>query len=77
MYDSKAMPSTWFVKDIVVAGDINDWKNKLDDNQRHFLKHVLSFFAGSDKLVAENVCINFSSEINVLEAQFFYRVDVK
>lgn len=63
----------WKVSEVNMTADIFHWKNNLNDNQRHFLKYVLSFFAGSDKIVAENVSINFSNEIDVMEAQFFYR----
>jgi ribonucleoside-diphosphate reductase beta chain len=72
-YEEEALPSTWFASEVNMSDDINDWEYKLNNNQRHFLKYVLCFFAGSDKIVAENVSINFSSEINVMEAQMFYR----
>ena len=69
----EALESTWMVSEVNMADDIMQWKNDLNDNQRRFLKYVLSFFAGSDKIVAENVACNFSEEVEVMEVQFFYR----
>ena len=72
-YEEEALPSTWFASEVNMSSDVSDWNHKLNKNQQHFLKYVLAFFAGSDKLVAENVSANFSTEICVMEAQMFYR----
>lgn len=69
----EGLETIWMATEINMSNDIHDWKYKLNNNQRRFLKYVLSFFSGADKIVAENVSCNFSEEIEVMEAQFFYR----
>jgi ribonucleoside-diphosphate reductase beta chain len=54
-----------------LAEDAKDWK-KLNDNERHFLKHVLAFFAASDGIVNENLVTNFADEVQWAEARCFY-----
>jgi ribonucleoside-diphosphate reductase beta chain len=51
--------------------DKRDWAN-LKDSERHFLKHVLAFFAASDGIVNENLAVNFSNEVQWPEARAFY-----
>ena len=51
--------------------DLSDWEN-LKDSERHFIKHVLAFFAASDGIVNENLVERFSQEVQVTEARFFY-----
>jgi len=45
---------------------------KLSDDERHFLKHVLAFFAASDGIVNENLAQNFANEVQIPEARCFY-----
>jgi ribonucleoside-diphosphate reductase beta chain len=49
-----------------------DWETKLNDNEKHFIKHILAFFAASDGIVNENLAENFLSEVQYTEAKFFY-----
>ena len=49
-----------------------DWENKLNDDEKFFIKHVLAFFAASDGIVNENLAENFLSEVQYTEAKFFY-----
>lgn len=42
----RAESSFWTAEEIDLAHDLNDWA-KLTDGERHFLKHVLAFFAAS------------------------------
>ena len=65
------MAAFWTAEEIDLAEDTADWKN-LTDNERHFLKHVLAFFAASDGIVNENLAVNFSSEVQWAEARAFY-----
>ena len=46
--------------------------NKLNDDERYFIKHILAFFAASDGIVNENLAENFVSEVQYAEAKFFY-----
>ncbi|MTB52821.1 ribonucleotide-diphosphate reductase subunit beta [Lewinella sp. W8] len=62
----------WTAEEIDLSADLNDWANKLNDNERHFIKHVLAFFAASDGIVNENLAENFVSEVQYTEAKFFY-----
>ena len=55
-----------------MSPDLIDWENKLNDNERHFVKHVLAFFAASDGIVNENLAEHFLSEVQYTEAKFFY-----
>src|SRR6218665_3531629 len=68
----KAEASFWTAEEIDLASDIADWNNKLNDNERHFIKHVLAFFAASDGIVNENLAINFLNEVQYPEARCFY-----
>ena len=62
----------WTAEEIDLSADLVDWDTKLNDNERHFIKHVLAFFAASDGIVNENLAENFVSEVQYTEAKFFY-----
>lgn len=64
--------SFWTAEEIDLSPDLVDWDNKLNDDERHFIKHVLAFFAASDGIVNENLAENFLSEVQYTEAKFFY-----
>lgn len=68
----KAEASFWTAEEIDLAQDLVDWKEKLNDDEKHFIKHVLAFFAASDGIVNENLAENFLSEVQYTEAKFFY-----
>ena len=63
--------SFWTAEEIDLSGDLKDWVN-LNDGERHFITHVLAFFAASDGIVNENLAINFMSEVQLPEARSFY-----
>ena len=67
----KAEASFWTAEEIDLASDIKDWEG-LTDNERHFVSHVLAFFAASDGIVNENLTGNFSTEVQSPEARCFY-----
>ncbi|MEO0333492.1 MAG: ribonucleotide-diphosphate reductase subunit beta, partial [Bacteroidota bacterium] len=54
-----------------LSQDLKDWNN-LNDGERHFISHVLAFFAASDGIVNENLAENFVNEVQYTEAKFFY-----
>lgn len=68
----KAEASFWTAEEIDLAADIVDWNEKLNDDERYFIKHVLAFFAASDGIVNENLAENFVAEVQYTEAKFFY-----
>jgi ribonucleoside-diphosphate reductase beta chain len=61
----------WTAEEVDLSGDIRDWE-KLSDNEKYFIKNVLSFFAASDGIVNENLAENFVKEVQYPEAKFFY-----
>merc|ERR1712083_574021 len=63
--------SFWTAEEIDLAQDAKDW-DTLTDNEQHFVKHVLAFFAASDGIVLENLSGRFSCEIQLPEARAFY-----
>ena len=72
MYYKKAEASFWTAEEVDLSKDILDWNNRLNDNERHFISHVLAFFAASDGIVNENLVERFSNEVQVAEARCFY-----
>ncbi len=72
----KAEASFWTAEEIDLAPDLLDWETKLNDDERHFIKHVLAFFAASDGIVNENLAEHFLSEVQYTEAKFFYGFQV-
>ncbi|CAB3240149.1 unnamed protein product [Arctia plantaginis] len=67
----KAEASFWTVEEVDLSKDLADWAS-LKDSERHFIKHVLAFFAASDGIVNENLVERFSQEVQVTEARCFY-----
>lgn len=63
--------SFWTAEEIDLSQDQKDWEN-LNDGERHFISHILAFFAASDGIVNENLAINFLSEVQYAEAKCFY-----
>jgi ribonucleoside-diphosphate reductase beta chain len=62
----------WTAEEIDLHQDLNDWNNKLNDDEKYFIKHILAFFAASDGIVNENLAENFVNEVQFPEAKFFY-----
>ena len=67
----KSEASFWTAEEIDLSQDMKDWNN-LNDGERHFISHVLAFFAASDGIVNENLAENFVNEVQYTEAKFFY-----
>lgn len=64
--------SFWTAEEIDLQSDIKDWNERLNEDERHFIVHVLAFFAASDGIVLENLAQRFMSEIQIPEARCFY-----
>lgn len=64
--------SFWTAEEIDLAQDLTDWDEKLNDDEKHYIKNVLAFFAASDGIVNENLAENFVKEVQYPEAKFFY-----
>uniref|UniRef100_A0A0V0G9Z6 ribonucleoside-diphosphate reductase n=1 Tax=Triatoma dimidiata TaxID=72491 RepID=A0A0V0G9Z6_TRIDM len=67
----KAEASFWTVEEVDLSKDLNDWA-KLKPDEKHFISHILAFFAASDGIVNENLVERFSQEVQVTEARCFY-----
>jgi len=68
--------SFWTVEEIRLTDDLVDWNNKLNDNEKYFIKNVLAFFAASDGIVNENLVVNFYNEVQIPEVRQFYTVQM-
>ena len=68
----KMEASFWTAEEIDLHQDLADWNNKLNDDEKYFIKHILAFFAASDGIVNENLAENFVNEVQYAEAKFFY-----
>lgn len=67
----KAEASFWTAEEIDLASDKQQW-DKLTEGEKHFIKHVLAFFASSDGIVNENIVARFCKEVQIPEARAFY-----
>jgi len=67
----KHVASFWTAEEIDLGDDLKDWKS-LSDNERHFIKYVLAFFAASDGIVLENLVERFMTEVKAPEVRCFY-----
>lgn len=67
----QAEASFWTAEEIDLSQDLKDWES-MNDGERHFIKHVLAFFAASDGIVNENLAEHFVAEVQYTEAKFFY-----
>jgi ribonucleoside-diphosphate reductase beta chain len=70
-YYKQHQAAFWTAEEVDLTNDIRDWEN-LTDNEKFFIKNVLSFFAASDGIVNENLAENFYREVQYPEAKFFY-----
>jgi ribonucleoside-diphosphate reductase beta chain len=68
----KSLGNFWTAQEIDFTADLNHWNNKLNNDERYFIKHILAFFAASDGIVNENLAINFHNEIQVPEMRCLY-----
>lgn len=67
----RAEASFWTTEEVDLSQDLNHW-DKLTENEKHFISHILAFFAASDGIVNENLVERFSQEVQVTEARCFY-----
>lgn len=67
----KQVECFWRAEEIDLSKDMTCW-NKLNDDEKYFIKMILAFFAASDGIVLENLAMRFMSEIQSSEARAFY-----
>ncbi|KAL6953786.1 ribonucleoside-diphosphate reductase [Sarracenia purpurea var. burkii] len=68
----KAEASFWTAEEVDLSSDLRDWDESLTADEKHFITHVLAFFAASDGIVLENLAGRFMKEVQVAEARAFY-----
>ena len=68
----KHMADFWTAEEIDLVPDLMDWETKLNNDERHFISHVLAFFAASDGIVNENLALRFYKDVQIPEARCFY-----
>jgi len=74
-YYKDAQSSMWSAEEVDLIGDLRHWDD-MNDNERHFIKTVLAFFAASDGIVNENIVERFMNEVQIPEARFFYGAQI-
>ena len=67
----KSEASFWTAEEVDLSADYKDWE-RLKSGEKHFISHVLAFFASSDGIVLENLAVRFMKEIQIPEARAFY-----
>jgi ribonucleotide reductase beta subunit family protein with ferritin-like domain len=68
----KHMAVFWTAEEIDLVPDLSDWENKLNKDEKHFISHILAFFAASDGIVNENLALRFYKDVQIPEARCFY-----
>jgi ribonucleoside-diphosphate reductase beta chain len=71
-----AFSCIWRAEEIDLTQDLNDWNEKMNDDERTFIKFILSFFAASDGIVNENVLSNFGAEVQFNEHRSFFGLQI-
>ncbi|KAF3457214.1 hypothetical protein FNV43_RR01871 [Rhamnella rubrinervis] len=67
----KAEASFWTAEEVDLSQDVQHWET-LSDSEKHFISHVLAFFAASDGIVLENLAARFLTDVQLPEARAFY-----
>lgn len=70
-----AQACLWISEEVTLSEDQRDWE-KLTDDERHFISHVLAFFASSDGIVNENIVGRFMNEVQIAEVRSFYALQI-
>jgi ribonucleoside-diphosphate reductase subunit M2 len=71
----KQVDCFWRAEEIDLSKDTASW-NKMTDEEKYFIKHILAFFAASDGIVIENAATRFLQEVQVSEARAFYAFQI-
>ena len=75
LYDlyKRQLDCFWRAEEIDLVKDREVFQ-KLKDDEKHFIKHILAFFACSDGIVMENIMENFCQEVKISEARSCYAI---
>lgn len=72
----KAESNFWMAEEIDLSSDIHDWDDKLNKDEKNFIKYMLAYLAASSGIVNENIAVNFMCEVQSSEARCFYGFQV-
>ncbi|KAG8373026.1 hypothetical protein BUALT_Bualt12G0128100 [Buddleja alternifolia] len=67
----KSMASFWTAEEVDLSQDVQQWE-ALSRSEKHFISHILAFFAASDGIVLENLAARFLNDVQIPEARAFY-----
>jgi len=62
----------WTAEELEFNQDVVDWEEKLNEDEKYFIRNILAFFAGSDGIVMENLVSRFTNEVQWVEAKLAY-----
>jgi len=71
----KQMDSFWRCEEINMSKDLTEWE-KMNEDEKYFIKMVLAFFAASDGIVLENLAQRFMNDIENSEIRAFYSMQI-
>jgi ribonucleoside-diphosphate reductase subunit M2 len=71
----KQVDCFWRVEEVDLSKDVGHWA-QLTPDERHFISHILAFFAASDGIVLENLALRFMKDVETAEARAFYGFQV-
>lgn len=58
-------------EEVDLGNDYADWQN-LTPDEKHFISHILAFFAASDGIVLENLGQRFMTELQIPEVRYTF-----
>ncbi|KAL6099727.1 rrm2b [Pungitius sinensis] len=71
----QAQASFWTVEEVDLSKDLPHW-DRMKHEEKHFISHILAFFAASDGIVNENLVQRFCQEVQIPEARSFYSFQI-
>jgi len=67
----KQMAAFWTVEEVDMSADYADFMT-FNENEQHFIKNILAFFAASDTIVNINLLERFTNDVKLMEAKIAY-----
>lgn len=64
--------SLWQAGDINLSFDAEQWNTHMNKTEQDYIKQILAFFAASDGLVNENICLSYLNKVKIPEVKYFY-----
>ena len=73
---NQAVASFWTVSEINMSEDPIHWNEKLNEDERRFVSHLLAFFSCFDGVVIQNLVCRILAYSQIPEARSFYSIQV-